>query len=99
MVEVTLSIRTLARHTYTLRSQPFEGLRIAMNRREDWGRFDPHVPSAFASDTDMVTAFTATAEPAIILPHWTPRSSAGAKGAAAVVAGGAISRSEGATMG
>ena len=76
MVDVTLDIRTVRRGTYVLRSRVFEGLRIAMNRREEWGLFDPHIDFTFASDGDTVSAFTLSAAPEILLPEWQHRPDA-----------------------
>jgi predicted secreted Zn-dependent protease len=76
MVEVRLQIRPVSRGTYPLRSAHFEGLRIAMNRRGEWGHFDPHMTCDFESSTDMIAAFTVVAAPEILLPDWTHRSTA-----------------------
>jgi len=80
MVEVTLQIRAVNRRTYVLRSQSFEGLRVAMDRRDEWGRFDSHVEYDFASGSgsDTVSAFTVAAAPEILLPEWTRRATADA---------------------
>lgn len=75
-MRVTLNIRTLQRNTYTLRSQHFEGLRIAMDRRGEWGRFDPHLTSDYDAGAEVLTEFTIVAAPEIILPDWTRRAEA-----------------------
>jgi predicted secreted Zn-dependent protease len=76
MVDVTLQIRALNRSTYTLRSPSFEGLRVAMDRRDEWGKFDPHLEYSFASGGDTVSAFTVIAAPEIQLPEWSQRATA-----------------------
>lgn len=76
MVDVTLNIRTLSRATYVLRSRAFEGLRIAMNRREEWGLFEAQVSADFESGGETVSAFTVTAAPRILLPEWADRATA-----------------------
>jgi predicted secreted Zn-dependent protease len=76
MVAVTLQIRPITRGTYTLRSTSFEGLRIAMNRRPEWGLFDPHINYDFESETDMVSTIILSAAPEITLPAWSLRATA-----------------------
>lgn len=76
MVEVRLQIRTLSRGTYVLRSQHFEGLRIAMNRRGEWGHFDPHIDCQYDPAVEQVSSFTVVAAPEIELPEWAHRATA-----------------------
>jgi predicted secreted Zn-dependent protease len=76
MVEVTLQIRTVSRETYVMRVPSFEGLRAAMNRRGEWGHFDPHVEFSFDTGGETVSAFTLIAAPEILLPTWAQRATA-----------------------